>query len=173
MASESRRRIDEVLDPSFVMGLDGIAASELRSKLRRAHEEEDDLSYVRRLLHGRLDILKAEIEARRRGRGTARAIEVLEEALTESGGSGGRGARPGLVTKVSESSGRRRAERILSEDHLARLPELDPAEIEQTIERVGAEEKQLSEERHRVHAVIDALESELARRYKAGLAPPV
>jgi hypothetical protein len=172
MASDPRRRIDQVLDPSYVQGLDDIPVPELRTKLRHAHEEEDDLSYVRRLLHGRLDILKAELEARRSGRGTARAIEILQEALADVGGSG-RGARSGVVARAASSGGRRRAERILSEDHLARLPDLDTGEIEETIRRVGTEEKELSDERRHLHSVIEALESELAQRYKAGLAPPV
>lgn len=170
--ADSRRRIDEVLDPSYVTQLDEISTPELRTKLRQAHEEEDDLSYLRRLLHGRLDILRAELEARRSGRGTARALEVLQEALNEGAG-GTRGARSGVVTRASSSRGRRRAERILSEAHLARLPDLGAAEIEATMERVGAEEKELSEERRLLHGVIDALESELARRYKEGLTPPV
>lgn len=175
MAPESRRTLDEVLDPGFILGLSDLSDDELRAKLRAAREEEDDLSYVRRRLHGMLDILKAEVEARKGGRGTISSIDSLQEALgNESPRTRtGRGARTALATRAASSEGRRRAERIVSEAHLARPPELDTAEIHAVIDRVGAEERDLSEDRRRLHGVIDVLEGELAARYKRGLKPPV
>ena len=46
-------------------------------------------------------------------------------------------------------------------------------EIEDVIGRATTEERRVSEERRRLHEVIDTLEAELANRYRAGLAPPV
>jgi len=173
MDEQTRRRLDKVLDPSFIDALDGTADNELRARLRETREEEEELSYLRRLLHGRMDILRAELEARRAGRGTARGLDALREALAEGMPAGHRGARAPIATRVVASDGRRRAERIASDDHLARLPDLQPAEIETVIGLATAEERRVSDERRRVHAVIDALEAELAVRYRAGLAPPV
>jgi hypothetical protein len=174
MDEQTRRRLDKLLDPTFVHALDATADDELRSRLRESREEEEELSYLRRLLHGRLDILRAELDARKGGRGTAQALEVLQEALTEGrSGSANRGARAPVGGRVAASAGRRRAERIVSDDHLARLPDLDAGEIESVIGRATAEERRVSEERRRLHAVIDSLEAELAGRYRAGLAPPV
>lgn len=174
MDTEARRRLDEVLDDGFVAGIGGLDDDELRQRLRVAREEEDDLSYVRRRLHGMLDILRAELEGRRSGRGTVRSIDALQEALSEdSTARAGRGARTTAAARAVSSAGRRRAERVVSETHLARLPELEPPEIESIIERVGSEERNVSGERRRVHGVIDVLEGELAARYKRGLRPPV
>jgi len=174
MDEQTRRRLDKLLDPDFVDALDGTPDDELRMRLRESREEEEELSYVRRLLHGRLDILRAELEARKGGRGTAQAIEVLQEALTESGEmSRHRGARAPVGARAAASAGRRRAERVVSDDHLARLPDLDANEIENVIGRATAEERRVSDERRKLHAVIDTLEAELANRYRAGLAPPV
>lgn len=174
MDEQTRRRLDKVLDPEFVDGLNSTADDELRARLRLSREEEEELSFVRRLLHGRLDILRAELDARKGGRGTSRGLDVLEEALAEGAvGSNNRGARARIGTHVGASEGRRTAERIISDDHLARLPDLDPNEIEDVIGKATAEERRVSEERRRLHDVIDALEAELANRYKAGLAPPV
>jgi hypothetical protein len=78
-----------------------------------------------------------------------------------------------IIARVTASEGRRRAEKILSDDHLVRLPELGASEIETVIDSATAEERKVSDERRRLHAVIDALEAELAGRYRAGLAPPV
>ena len=167
---EHRRRIDEVLDRTFLESLGSVPPDELRTKLRDARTEEDALSYIRRNLHGRLDLLRAELELRRGGRGSDRSVGVLAAALTE-GDAPGRGSRPGLGLRAAAVAGRRRAEQILSEDHLSRLSELDDAEIDEIVDRVTGAERALSDQRHRLHEVIDALEAELARRYKAGLEP--
>jgi hypothetical protein len=139
-------------------------------KLQDARTEEDALSYVRRNLHGRLDMLRAELELRKDGRGTTRSVEALTAALSGVA-SNGRGGRAGLGLRASEMAGRRGVERVLAEDHLARLPELGDDEIAEIVERVVAAEHELSEDRHRLHEVIDALEAELAGRYKDGLEP--
>ena len=62
-----RRRIDRVLAPGFAVGLDDLDLDELRARRAEAEQEETDLSYARRLLQGRLDILRAEREARENG----------------------------------------------------------------------------------------------------------
>ncbi len=47
--------------------LASISDSELRTLLLALEREEDDISLRRRMLHGRIDILRAERERRRRG----------------------------------------------------------------------------------------------------------
>ena len=159
-----------MLDPSFVEDLDADTAADLRKKLRDARTEEDSLSYVRRNLHGRLDLLRAELELRSGGRGTARDVETLTAALSAKE-SRSRGGRPGLGLRAAAVAGRRGVERILSEDHLARLPDLSDTEIQEIVDKVADAEKVLSEDRQRLFSVIDAIEAELAARYKEGLEP--
>src|SRR5919198_473676 len=62
-----KRRIDRVLDPRFVADVEGLALDELRSRRSEAEEEERSISYLRRLLQGRIDILRAELARRARG----------------------------------------------------------------------------------------------------------
>lgn len=50
------------LDPA------ALSDEELRSTIVALEQEEDDISLHRRVLHGRIDILRAERERRRRGR---------------------------------------------------------------------------------------------------------
>ena len=170
--SDFRRRIDRVLEPEFVGALDRASVDELRAKLQEVREEEDALSYVRRLLHGRLDMLRAELDMRIGGRGTRRSLEALGHAL---GGEtlSARGSRPRFRARTAEVVGRRGAERVLDEDHLTRLPDLTTEELTDAVEYVAGEERRLSVDRRRLFAVIESLESELAGRYKAGLRPPV
>jgi anti-sigma-K factor RsiG len=170
MSEQRRRRIDNVLDPAFVAGLESRSPEDLREKLREARTEEDSLSYVRRNLHGRLDLLRAELELRLGGRGTTRSVDVLASALSDSPG-GSRGGRPGLGLRAAAVTGRRGVETVISEDHLARLPDLSDLEIEEVVGRVADAERVLSDDRQRLFKVIDAIEAELAVRYKRGLEP--
>ena len=59
-----QRRIDRVLDPGFTEGVDQLGLPELRARREEAEAEEADVSYLRRLLQGRLDILRAELVRR-------------------------------------------------------------------------------------------------------------
>jgi len=170
--SEFRRRIDRVLDPEFTDDLPAVTPAELRSRLRDGREEEDAISYVRRNLHGRIALLSDELLARRGGRGTVRSVDALVGALGGSDGSS-RGARHAFALRASEVAGRRGAERVLSELHLANLPELSEGDIEVLLGRLEGAERELSEMRQRLHRVIDTIEDELAGRYKNGLELPL
>ncbi|MGN6334280.1 MAG: RsiG family protein [Motilibacteraceae bacterium] len=59
-----RRRIDRVLGAGFLDGLGELPLEELRARRRDAEQEEADLSYVRRMLQGRADLLRAELDRR-------------------------------------------------------------------------------------------------------------
>ncbi|HWR48122.1 MAG TPA: aerial mycelium formation protein, partial [Pseudonocardiaceae bacterium] len=65
--SGGRRRIDRVLDPGYVAGLAELGLGEVRTRRDDAAQEETDLSYLRRLLHARIDIVRAEQRRRREG----------------------------------------------------------------------------------------------------------
>jgi hypothetical protein len=60
---------------------------DLRTMIRKLEKEEDDISFQRRVLHGRIDILRAELVARLREQvsaGEAQLADVgrLSEILT-------------------------------------------------------------------------------------------
>lgn len=173
MTTPQRRRIDRVLDPAFIAGIDGLDPAEVRSRLAEARSEEEELSYLRRLVHGELDIFRAELELREGDRAPEQdVVDRLAAVLGSGPERSSRGARA-RVSPPAGGPGRRRAERILSESRVSRLPDLSPDEIRASVDRLMSEERTISDERRRVHAVIDVLEGELLSRYKAGLAPPV
>ncbi|MEW5352355.1 ABC transporter permease [Streptomyces sp. 16-176A] len=76
-------------------GLTASSLPELRALRRRAQRDEADLSYVRRLLQGRIDILRAELARRgaQAGTGAATASGTGSGAGDES--EGGAGAEAG------------------------------------------------------------------------------
>ena len=46
--------------------LSTLTDDDLRITIRELEKEEDDISFQRRVLHGRIDILRAELDARQR-----------------------------------------------------------------------------------------------------------
>lgn len=165
-----RRRIDIMLEPEFVSELEALDLDELRDRKRMADEVETELSYYRRLLHGRLDLLSFE-ERRRKGEEQRSLIEALPEVLGagESGGSG-RSRFPTVFAPDLPASRRRQIDQILGDDFLTRLPELSDEEIAQIRATLEEAEHDISTQRKAVQQVVDTLHAELLRRYKQGAA---
>src|SRR5581483_3431071 len=76
------RRIDRVLAADFVERLNQVSLDELREMRSEAEQEETDLSYLRRLLQGRMDILRAEVD-RRSGKDGGSLIDRLPGILAD------------------------------------------------------------------------------------------
>lgn len=169
MTSHDRRGLDHALDPAFLEELEGLDLSEVRSRRDLAREEEEILSFVRRWLHGKLDILRSEL-IRRRDREQGDIMSRLSAILSEGVSGSGRGARSGMPSERIQTLGHRAVEQLVSQDHLARLPDLDDAEIEEIIERLVSEERIVSDQRRQLHKVIDELSTELSKRYRTGSA---
>jgi hypothetical protein len=67
--------------------LSTLTDDDLRVMIRELEKEEDDISFRRRVLHGRIDILRAELVARLReqvsaGEAQLADVERLSEILT-------------------------------------------------------------------------------------------
>jgi hypothetical protein len=76
----AERRLDRVLAAD--LDLSGLSTAQLRERRGEAIAEEADLSYLRRLLHGRIDIIAAELRARAAGDESpliGRLIEILAD----------------------------------------------------------------------------------------------
>ena len=74
-----------------------LSDDELRTMIRELEKEEDEISFRRRMLHGRIDILRAELVARLREQVSAgeaqladveRLSEILATKAVSSGGGG-------------------------------------------------------------------------------------
>ena len=81
-----RRRVDRVLDPEFVADLAGTDLRTLSAKRLDAEQEEVDLSYVRRLIQGRVDIATAEQQRRLSG-STESLVDQLASILADDNSS--------------------------------------------------------------------------------------
>lgn len=162
------RRIDRVLGPGFLDDLSTMPVKDLRAKRREAEQEEADLSYLRRLLHGRIDLVRAE-QARRAGDG-APVVDELPSILGEQR----RGSRAlnrvrHLVTEPSRvDRRRRRVERLVADVDLSDVSARTDDELERVLRTYQAEERRVSEVRTAVQQVLDACADELTSRYASG-----
>jgi len=169
---QGNRRIDKVLDPDFVAGLGQISLDDLRERRREAEQEETDLSYIRRLLQGRLDILRAEL-ARRGGEQTD-LVQALPHILADDGpNTGPRGLGRHVTSEPSRADAHRRhVEQLVADVDLSNPSAHDDASLRRALETLEAEEHKISESRRSVQQVMDALSGEVTRRYREGDADP-
>lgn len=161
-----------LLQPEYLSDLSSLPIQEIRSRRDHASEVEVGLSYVRRLIQGRLDIVLAELNARERGvsgGGVHGLVERLPEILGNRVRAPGTGRLPTLMAPAdSELSEVARLDDILDADALASLPERNEAELGAIVDALAEFEREVSAGRRSVHDVIDRLQEELVRRYKSG-----
>lgn len=162
-----RRRLDRVLDPVFTADLATLSMPELRARRDEAAQEETDLSYLRRLLQARLDLVVAE-QAHRAGV-PGRTVDDLSRVL----GAGVTGAAHGsgrfLTVSPSRAGEHRRASEALATDpSLSDVTTLDDEQLVGALLAYRREEHQVSELRRRVQVVMDTCNAEVGLRYRNG-----
>jgi hypothetical protein len=165
-----RRRLDRVLDPSFLAGVEDRSIDEVRTLRDDAAQEETDLSYLRRLLHARIDIVRFE-QHRRASGGDGSVLDQLPRILADNalGPATGKGRHQTVEPSRAESH-RRHVEALLADSDLSDVAALTDADLVAAAEAYGAEEASVSEHRIRVQQVMDACNAEIARRYRDGSA---
>lgn len=165
-----RRRIDRVLDPAFTQGVADLPLADVRALRDEAAQEETDLSYLRRLLHGRIDIVRAEQERRACGDATA-VVERLATILAANavGPATGSGRHTTLEPSRAEAH-RRHVEALVSDVDLSDVGSLPDDRLAAALRTYVAEEASVSARRREVQAVVDQLNEEIAGRYRQGSA---
>jgi hypothetical protein len=163
-----RERLEVVLDPSFVESLDALSLADVRERRDRALAEREYLSYLRRLLQTRYDLLSAERDRRAAGEATQPLVERLTSILSEGGRqvpSRGEAVR----TTLSEEDVNRAEERaaaVLGPFGLHNPDSLDDAQVAAALDALEAEERGVSADRLAVLRVHDRLQEELKRRFR-------
>ena len=163
-----RRRIDKVLAEGFADDLGGLDLDDLRGRRREAEQEEADLSYVRRMLQGRMDILRAEL-ARRAGGGD-KIVEHLAGVLADSSRSDHGLGRFLRVEPSRVDEHRRLVEQIIADVGVSDVEGRSDDDLRGALGRLEDFEHGISEDRRAVQAVMDKLTAEVAARYKSGSA---
>lgn len=150
-----RRR--SIIDATASPHLAGLSLPQLRAYRSELTQEEEKVSYWRRLAHARMDVLQAESDHDGRLSVTD-LIRVL--------GDTGSGARRTALVSI------RPAEPLPDLPVLAEMwnTEVDPTDPEATreeLDRLRQAERRLTEYRHALHERIDEATSELIVRYRA------
>ena len=160
-----------LLADDFLNGIEDLPMPELRSRRATCDEAEGALSYLRRLVQGRLDIVHAELE-RRAGGGVgdlAAIVEQLPEILSEGGRTAGIGRLPTLLApRVNYRLLTAELDRIIDADKVGALPALEDAQVGAIAAALEELERKVSAQRRALHERLDVLQAEVVRRYRSG-----
>jgi hypothetical protein len=165
-----RRRIDRVLDPGFVAGLAQLELAEVRARRDNTAQEETDLSYLRRLLQARIDIVRAEQRRRREG-GNAPLVAELGQILAVNAveAAPGSGRHQTLQPSCAEAH-RRHVEALVADVDLSNVGALSGEQLEGALQAYATEEESVSARHREVQHVLDTLNAEIGSRYASGAA---
>lgn len=167
-----RRRIDLVTDPAYVQDLSLLPMDELRERRAVLDDLDTELSFYRRMLHGRMDLLSFEMR-RRSGEETRTLIEALPQILADGIDGPSRNTIPRdlpLTLPDQSGEGNRPIDRALGDDFLAHLPSLEDNDLEEIQAALTETEREVSTQRRAVYDVHDRISAEITLRYREGLA---
>ncbi|MER5354713.1 ABC transporter substrate-binding protein [Kitasatospora sp. NPDC002551] len=166
--------------------LGGLGLDQLRTLRRETLEQEADLSYLRRLLHGRMDILLAELDRRPvagggAGAGAARPVGPADAAepagallarlpaiLTDAPSTVRRSARHVTLGPPRGEQSQLEADALMGDVQLADLAAHPAEELLAALERLRAHEREVSGRRQRLLRTADGCNAEITRRYRDG-----
>ncbi|WP_232248670.1 RsiG family protein [Streptacidiphilus rugosus] len=150
--------------------LSALSLDELRALRRHAQQDEADLSYLRRLLQGRVDILRAELD-RRSGRAALppdTLLEQLPEILADIPSQVRHSARHVTLGTPSGREYQDLADELMSDARLADLAEQSDEQLQAACIRLTAHERGISRRRQRLQRTVDGCIAEITRRYREG-----
>lgn len=139
---------------------------ELRALRARLQNDDDAVSYVRRLAQARLDLVEAEKRRRREGDTEALADEL--PSILSSHLTGGAPRPPRPAEDYSNHPLAERFEQLADRAGDQDLETLSEAELTSYGEALREFEQTRSHERRDLFARIDELSAELVRRYRVG-----
>ncbi|MEU7600320.1 AmfC protein [Streptomyces sp. NPDC040724] len=155
--------------PTTALGL-----PELRALRRDAQRDEADLSYVRRLLQGRIDILRAELARRsdpelaRRTDPEAPVVDRLSVILADAPSSRSASARHVTLGTPHSEEYRLLAAEMLADVELSDLGARTDGELHDGMGRLVRYEQQVSRRRQQLQRTVDDCSAEITRRYREG-----
>ncbi len=160
--------VDALLAPGFLDQAVHAPMAEVRRLRRQAEQEEVNLSYTRRVLQGRLDIVRRELQRRSEHDGRS-LVDLLPEILSEKGRGPAHGlGRHQTVQPHAPEEYESWVNSLTPGADLSSISGLPDAKLERAAKALAAAESGLSERRRGVQQVMDGLAAELGRRYRDG-----
>jgi hypothetical protein len=161
-------RAADVLDPTFLDGLPDLSTDELRRRRDESLAEREFLSYLRRLLQVRQDVLSAERGQRKSGEKPEPLVDRLTAVLSKGGkanGTRGEAIRT-VLSEADLEEAERQAEAMLPQLNLGETDQMSEDELERVVRSLAEAERAVSSRRAAVIRVHDRLQEELKRRYR-------
>ena len=162
------RRIDRIKRADYAQGLEELSLDDVRERRDECRAELEYLSLLRRLVQGRAEILKAEVERRRDPQDSGSLVDRLAEILApDESHVSSRGAAVQVGVPDDELAiARRRVERLVADAGISDPGSLPDDSLATAVDLLFSEERSVSADRAQVIAVLEAVQDELKRRYK-------
>ncbi len=152
---------EDILDPR------ALSLAELREMRNKLQNEDDEVSYVRRVAQARVDLVRAEQHRRDRGE-TSEDLPSELRVVLSSHLTGGAARPPRPVENLAENELSDELDGVCAQHGFSRLEELQPSELTNLEEQLTAFERRVSDNRRDRYDRLDALSAELVRRYREG-----
>jgi hypothetical protein len=159
--------------PDYLDGVDSRSLDEVRSMRAECQEAETVVSYLRRVVQGRLDVVHSFLDHHHTGQSVGDLDAVVED-LSSIIGSGparpsGNGRLPSQMSPDMEKVDlTREIDDVLDADGIGKLPTMTEDELRALAARLTVIEQRISDQRRTLHERIDALQAEIVSRYKTG-----
>jgi len=164
--------LDRLAPVSEAGPLSGLDMAELRARRNALQEAELALSYVRRQVQVRLDIVLDERQHRAVGaaaRDASALVADLPKILAEHGGGAARGSFPDVaVPPEAVEAVVADLDTIIGARELGAVGSLPGERLDAVADQLEVFERRVSQRRRALHGAIDALQEEMLRRYKTG-----
>jgi hypothetical protein len=162
----------DMTDEAYLQGLEQRSTDDVRAMRAECQSLETQVSFVRRLAQGRLDIVDAELDRRHKGRppsDLSELVAALPDTLGRHLTAPGSGRRPTTIEPIEPDPLLvEPLDRILDVDALGSLPLRSDSELGQIRAALAEVEADLSARRRLVFERLDALSAEITRRYRTG-----
>lgn len=163
----------DVLADDALADIRTMAMGDLRSFRYRATQVEGDVSMVRRVAQGRLDIIGHEVQRRQGSTDAAELNDLLydlPDILADQAGGGAPSGRQVEITEPGPTAATLtdRLDAVISPGELSGVGDLDDARLDASFAAVSGLEQELSDLRRQLHDRIDAVQLEIGRRYRDG-----
>jgi len=165
---------DQLIRPGFLEGVEDKPLADLRAMRARCEQVESALSFGRRLLHGRLDLIESEQARRRSGaapEGLTALVDRMPSILVEHGGRPTTSQHRLVLAVPPECVDEGLLEildAVAGPATLSHLGDLAVTEVERIAARLRELERELSQARRNLHELIDTLQREITGRYQRG-----
>ncbi|MDZ7674480.1 MAG: hypothetical protein U5K30_05370 [Acidimicrobiales bacterium] len=165
-------QLDTILDDDYLGDVTSLAMDDVRERRNECRDLETGVSYLRRMVQGRLDVVAAERVRRAEG-GDGEELEDLiarlPEVLAGNTRSAGMGRLPSsLGTGALDDGLVAELEGIVSSSHITEPHSLSDDDLAAVHDQLAEFETKVSGLRRQLFERIDAFEAELTRRYRTG-----